>query len=428
LPRTGGAGTISRDKLLPPVTVDRQVVDFVGRLPAMRLFALFAIVVLAGACAPPAPAQAPWETVTSKEGQFTVEMPVKPSVTRSRTRTGPGGTVKVLMIGGKTDAGAYFVYKVEFPTAIVKGTEDEHLDAERDLFAEEWNGKVIAEKKVRAEGKVGRDFTIRGKPAEGAGVLTIRIREYLTGNAVYAVAVVSAPNRELPEDAGRFLGSLTIGEARARAAGTPEPEPAGRDQAGWGLAIDPDKDCRIRAEDRTLAIEVPGKLHDLNPDSGILNAPRAMSPVEGDFVLTVKVTGDFQPGGKSTNPKGVPYNGAGILIWSDSDNFIRLERGAVLRASKVGTYVAFEEREGGYRGAVHNEAFQGGSCYLVLQRKGSRILGGISADGSDWKKLKPIDTVWPAKLKVGLAAINSSTEPFAVKFEDFDLKTKVPAK
>src|SRR5581483_2309198 len=198
----------------------------------------------------------------------------------------------------------------------------------------------------------------------------------------------------------------------------------GEELKGWGLAINTDKDCDIVAAEKSLSIKVPGTLHDLNPDSGKLNSPRVMRAVEGDFVVTVKVAGDFMPGGKSTNPKGLPYNGAGLIVWSDSDNFIRLERGAILRNGKVSTTVAFEEREGGYRGAVHNEVFAGGNCYLRLERKGSRIYGAISTDGSKWKQVKPIDTLWPAKLKVGLSAINSNNEPFAVKFEEFDFKAK----
>ncbi|MBV9123026.1 MAG: DUF1349 domain-containing protein, partial [Planctomycetes bacterium] len=233
-------------------------------------------------------------------------------------------------------------------------------------------------------------------------------------------------NRELPEDTGRFLGSLAIGEKRARAAGTPEPEPTGTELPGWGLAIDPDKDCEFHPDGKNLMIKVPGTLHDLNPDTGQLKAPRAMQNVEGDFVVTVKIVGDFRPGGTSTNPKGVPFNGAGLLIWSDSDNFIRLERAAIARPGRVNTYVNFQEREGGYPGAEHNEVMQGGTCYLRVERKGSRIMGGISFDGSNWKQLHPIDTVWPAKLKVGLLAINSSSEPFVVQFEDFDLKAKNP--
>lgn len=35
-----------------------------------------------------------------------------------------------------------------------------------------------------------------------------------------------------------------------------------------------------------------------------------------------------------------------------------------------------------------------------------------------------IDTVWPAKLKVGLMAISTSNDPFSVQFTQYDLKTK----
>jgi regulation of enolase protein 1 (concanavalin A-like superfamily) len=314
--------------------------------------------------------------------------------------------------------------RIAYPTAVVPGAEEQALDSERDWLAKEWKGRVIGEKKVRAEGKIGRDFTIQGKPVGEDGVLTIRVREYLVGKVIFMVLVVSEPDAELPEDAGRFLGSLALGEAKVRASGTVEPEPLGRELKGWGLAIDADKDCEFVPEQKSLSIKVPGTYHDLNPDSGKLNSPRVMRAVEGDFVVTVKVSGDFKPGGKATKTNGLPYNGAGLIIWSDSDNFIRLERGAILRNGKVNTIVAFEEREGGYRGAVHNELFAGGTCYLRLERKDSRIFGAISTDGSKWKQVKPIDTVWPAKLKIGLSAINSNNEPFMVKFEEFDLKTK----
>lgn len=44
--------------------------------------------------------------------------------------------------------------------------------------------------------------------------------------------------------------------------------------------------------------------------------------------------------------------------------------------------------------------------------------------GMAWKGVKPIDTVWPSKLKVGLMAISTSNEPFSVQFTQFDLKAK----
>ena len=184
----------------------------------------------------------------------------------------------------------------------------------------------MSQKKVRAD--KSRDFTIRGRPAEGVGVLTIRIRTYLAGRAIYAVIVVSAPNRELPLDCGRFSGSLAIGETRARAAGTPEPEPTGRELAGWGTMIDPDKDCQFLPEGTSLTIKTPGTFHAINPDGGQLNSPRIVRSIEGDFTIKVKVTGDFKPGGQSTNPKTVPFNGPGFLsgvipITSSASNGLR---------------------------------------------------------------------------------------------------------
>lgn len=169
---------------------------------------------------------------------------------------------------------------------------------------------------------------------------------------------------------------------------------------------------------------MPDKLHDLNADIDKFNAPRVLREVEGDFTIQVKIVGDFKPGPTSLNPKSVPYNGAGIFVWRDSDNFIRLERQAMVRNKKLGTFCTFEEREGGSVGAVHNGSLTPGTTYLKLERRGSRIFGFNSKDGKQWTALKPIDTVWPSTLKVGLNAINSSSAPFTVRYEEFSFKGK----
>jgi regulation of enolase protein 1 (concanavalin A-like superfamily) len=369
-------------------------------------------------------AQDAWKTVTSKEGLFTVEMPAKPTINQARERKGPDGKVKTILLGCKTEAGVYLTYKVILPTSIVKGTENAELDAERDAMAKEWKGKVIAEKRIRAGDKIGRDFTIRGKPDKGEGTLTIRVREYLDGNSVFLIAVISAPNRELPDDTGRFLGSLALGEAKVRAQGTPGVEQKGVVIPGWGMAFDPLKDCEFTGEKNRLLVNVTGSRHQSPAPQQILNAPRVMHEVDGDFVITVKVVGEFRPGGKSTNPKSVPFNGAGIIVFSDADNFIRVERAAVNRNGKINTYVNFEEFEGGIRGATHNEVMKGGDCWVRMERKGSRLQSGISFNGTTWKNLTPIQTVWPTNLKIGLIAVSSSGLPFSVAFEEFELKGK----
>src|SRR5438067_1900411 len=109
-----------------------------------KLYVLAAVVV--GTWALPAPAQPAWEVVSSKEGQFTVEIPVKPTVNRTRTRKGPDGTVKVLVLGCRTDSGLYLAYRMDLPTAVVKGSEEAELNSARDDLAQEWNGKMVSEK------------------------------------------------------------------------------------------------------------------------------------------------------------------------------------------------------------------------------------------------------------------------------------------
>src|SRR4051812_40356505 len=75
----------------------------------------------------PASAQNGWETVSSKEGEFTVQMPQKPSINKTRVRKGGGGEVKTVLLGCTTESGVYLALKVTLPTAIVKGTEEAEL-------------------------------------------------------------------------------------------------------------------------------------------------------------------------------------------------------------------------------------------------------------------------------------------------------------
>jgi regulation of enolase protein 1 (concanavalin A-like superfamily) len=368
---------------------------------------------------------APWRTVVSKEGQFVVDFPTDPTKNEVTTKTGPGGRLKIVEVDCETPAVVYIAQRITLPTAIVKGAEGNMLVAFRDYFAKTFNGKVISEKKVRFEGSYpGLDFTIRAQPERGV-VAMVRIRQYLSGQAIYALIAASAANRELPEDAGRFFGSFAIGTKRIKKTG-PKAETEGKALAGWGNVVDPDGDCKIGTEGKALVMNIPGTLHDLNADIDKYNAPRVLREVEGNFVIQVKVVGDFKPGPKAMRAKGVPFNGGGIFVWRDSDNYIRLERGAMIKGGKLGSFAIFEEREGGSSGAQHNGQLTPGTTYLRLERRGSRILGFTSKDGSHWTQLKPIDTVWPSQLKVGVDAINSSNEPFKVRFEELTFKGKAP--
>jgi serine/threonine protein kinase len=227
-----------------------------------------------------------------------------------------------------------------------------------------------------------------------------------SGNAVWVPGAREAPKTDTPERKTQ-----------------PAAQPAGKEITGWGTAYDPGGDCQIDANGGALTITVPPTLHDLNAEINLFNAPRVVREVEGDFDIQVKVVGDFSPGNDSNRQGGLPFNGAGIVAFLDGDSVIRLERGAVFNGNQFGSFAIFEQHEAGSGVADHNGPLDPGTTYLRLARRGSRFLGFTSSDGRRWSQLNPINPGWPARLKVGLSAINSSNSPFSVRFEELSFKT-----
>jgi regulation of enolase protein 1 (concanavalin A-like superfamily) len=370
----------------------------------------------------------PWIHIVSQEGKFIVDFPTKPSEVETTTKTANAiGRIKQMTIACDTPNVRYAIIKTELLQAtLIKGKEEFLLNGLRDYFAQTFNGKLVSEKKVRYQGSYpGIDYILRVQPDRRGPVGIIRIRQYISGREIYALIAVSAANQELPPDVGKFFGSFTMGTTIVKKSG-PRTDFEGKELEGWGTLIDPDGDCDVQVEGKALVMNVPGTLHDLNADIDKYNAPRILREVEGDFQMTVKVVGEFKPGAGSNRRGGLPFNGGGLFVWRDSDNFIRLERGAVMRNGKVGVFSIFEEREGGSSGAQHNGPLAPGTTHLKLERRGGRIYGFTSKDGKRWVPLKPIDTVWGPELKIGLDAINSSDAPFTVRFENFSVKTKKP--
>jgi regulation of enolase protein 1 (concanavalin A-like superfamily) len=211
---------------------------------------------------------------------------------------------------------------------------------------------------------------------------------------------------------------LSVGTKRTKKFG-PRPEVEGKPLGEWGTLIDPDGDCHVEDKGKALEVAIPAAQHDLNADNDKLNAPRVLREASGDFSITVKVAGDVRPNEVSTNPKAVPDQGAGIVVWQDSDNYVFLGRAGINRKGKLSEFAAFEEREWGTRGAMNNKGLDPGPVFLRLERRGNRLLGSTSKDGKSWTKFDPMEPSYPSTIKVGRYAINGCTEPFMARFEDF---------
>jgi regulation of enolase protein 1 (concanavalin A-like superfamily) len=202
---------------------------------------------------------------------------------------------------------------------------------------------------------------------------------------------------------------------------------------GWGEVVDPSGDCTIDGRDGKLTITVPGTVHDLNPqwyksEKG-RNAPRVLRPVEGDFVLQVKATGDFRPGAVPAEQGNFGFNGAGLILWLDARNYIRVERAAwtTVKDGVVHNHFPYLEhwKNGECDQAIHRTedvAIEGKSVYLRLERRKGEVRAGISADGRKWTyPLTPLNVDLPSAVRVGVDAVNTSKEPFTAEFEALQL-------
>jgi regulation of enolase protein 1 (concanavalin A-like superfamily) len=163
-----------------------------------------------------------------------------------------------------------------------------------------------------------------------------------------------------------------------------------------------------------------------------MDAPRVLQSTQNDFVAQVKVSGDFQPGETIADPRTtISFNGAGLLVWQDEKNFLRLERNRWYVAE--GKYACFPPlleyyKDGEYQltnpDARLDNFFKGRSTWLRLARKGKKMTASYSHDGKEWTVLKVFTVDFADKVSVGVAAINTSTERFKVEFEEFKVSTK----
>jgi len=190
---------------------------------------------------------------------------------------------------------------------------------------------------------------------------------------------------------------------------------------GWGAAYDPDGDCSIEGKGTTLSLKVPGTLHDLSVEQAQVNAARVLRPVEGDFVAEVKVVGQVSPQGVPTSSYALPYHGAGLLLWLDRDNYIRLERAAILRDDGMLPYVNFEKRASATMHTTLGEPTPDGPLALRLTRHGPNLSAAYRIEGQNWIELRQEVSLrgWGDALHVGVAAINTASAPFTAEFADF---------
>jgi len=209
---------------------------------------------------------------------------------------------------------------------------------------------------------------------------------------------------------------------------SPKPDPveeavtANHTLGPLGALIDPLQDCRVQREARGVIIQIPPTPHAFDPDRNVADAPRALMDVSGDFVAQVKVSGSIKPGPVPLPGLPFTFQAAGILVWLDSNNYLRLERASGYFGDRGQVHHVFvESRNAGRPGKGAMIRAREGPIMLRVERRGGEFNCTYSSDGKTWLPVKQLSLSVPAKVNVGISATNAAPRPLSAHFEDFTL-------
>ena|GEM_PF-1204331 len=212
----------------------------------------------------------------------------------------------------------------------------------------------------------------------------------------------------------------------AMASPTPAPttidEPPPTSFPGLGDLIDPLRDSKITATSDTVTIKVASGPHVFDAMRGLADAPRSMTEVEGDFVAQVRVLGNLKPGTKFIKGLNFAFQGAGILIWQDPENYVRFERTSMYNFKGERLYWVFlESVKPGRKPSETQRVVRDAPVTLKVERQGKTLTFSYSTDEKTWLKVNELATTLPPKIMIGIAATNVAPRELTARFSNFEM-------
>jgi regulation of enolase protein 1 (concanavalin A-like superfamily) len=172
--------------------------------------------------------------------------------------------------------------------------------------------------------------------------------------------------------------------------------------------IDPNDDCNYSLTENPgfLRISVPVGGNDLYHYTN-RDAPRVLQSIDENFVVETKLICDPQSDAQ----------GAGILVWQDTDNYLRLDRIKHMITRQV-VDVSGEKEDTWYYFA--ESPYSSTTTYLRLERFGSIFTSEYSSDGSTWEFLTNVTFAFSKPISIGLFIINQYQDyPIYADFDYF---------
>jgi regulation of enolase protein 1 (concanavalin A-like superfamily) len=194
---------------------------------------------------------------------------------------------------------------------------------------------------------------------------------------------------------------------------------------GWGTVVDPDGDCQVAEEKGVVTITVPKTHHDLThaADATKLNSPRILQEVSGNFRVEVKVKAFPLPEKDTSSSGKYSFVSAGLLIWQDDKNFIRMDRAA--EGATGGPFVWVERFADGKAAGQQFRQLTDKDTTLRVERSKDQFTFSVREDeGKEWVEVHTEQAGLPDKLQVGVLAINTTTKEFAPQLSGFKVEQK----
>ena len=213
----------------------------------------------------------------------------------------------------------------------------------------------------------------------------------------------------------------------ASAAPVPKETEAEKIRRLYGKFVDPDRDCTVTLDGSVLKIRVPGRPHGLVPPRGLLNAPRVVRDVEGDFTATVKIR-VLAPGGDRPPARFT----AGLLVMaSDAD--------LVYHARQLDTTRPMPRLSGAHGlvlgGRQTRSGTSGGGIFSAetatfrVHRVKDKVRLAVASGADRWHTMPELTAPFPDRVLVGLYAGQEGATSFTAEFEDFVVvRPPVPAR
>jgi regulation of enolase protein 1 (concanavalin A-like superfamily) len=152
-----------------------------------------------------------------------------------------------------------------------------------------------------------------------------------------------------------------------------------------------------------------------------MNAPRVVRRVRGDFTASVHVLGRLEPGRSRTTHYN-PYHGAGLIVWQDPSNYLRLERAVGFIQGRHHPYINYELREGGRLAMSRGITIDDRTLLLKLRREGGVFSAWSSHDGRRWVELGWVEATFAERVEVGVVAVNSSQRTLSAELEGLSVE------